>query len=213
MVADPVCARVRGVPHVIHHVRGTVAEKQVGRVVVDVGGVGLEIHVTDSTWNEVGSAGDPVRLLTHMKVAEDAWTLYGFAHADERTVFRMLIGVQGVSARVGVAILSVLAPGTLRRAVQEGDVDALTAVTGVGKKIAQRIVVDLRDKVGTMPGGAARVVSGGPEPPGADAAVDALVALGYSRGQAREAVHAARDAASGESSPVEVIVRDALRRL
>ena len=78
----------------------------------------------------------------NLKVAEDAWTLYGFAHADERAVFRLLIGVQGVSARVAVAILSVLAPGTLRRAVQEGDLDALTAVTGVGKKIAQRILVD-----------------------------------------------------------------------
>ncbi|HMB70635.1 MAG TPA: Holliday junction branch migration protein RuvA, partial [bacterium] len=162
----------------IHHVRGTVSEKHVGRVVIDVGGVGLEILVTDGTWNEVGTAGDPVRLLTHMKVAEDAWTLYGFAHADERTVFRLLIGVQGVSPRVAVAILSVLAPGALRRAVQEGDLDSLTAVTGVGKKIAQRILVDLRDRVGTMPAGAARVVSGDPEAAGPDAAVDALVALG-----------------------------------
>jgi Holliday junction DNA helicase RuvA len=196
---------------VIHHVRGVVAEKQVGRVVVDVGGVGLEILVTDGTWNEVGTTGDPVRLLTHMKVAEDAWTLYGFAHADERAVFRMLIGVQGVSPRVAVAILSVLAPGALRRAVQEGDLDALTAVTGVGRKIAQRMLVDLRDKVGTMPGGAARVIPGGAEPTGTDAAVDALVALGYSRGQAREAVHAARDAQSGAEAPVETVVRDALR--
>jgi Holliday junction DNA helicase RuvA len=197
----------------IHHVRGTVAEKPVGRVVVDVGGVGLEILVTDGTWNEVGTAGDPVRLLTHLKVAEDAWTLYGFAHADERAVFRLLIGVQGVSPRVAIAILSVLAPGALRRAVQEGDLDALTAVTGVGKKIAQRILVDLRDKVGAMPGGAARVLSGDAAAGGPDAAVDALVALGYSRGQAREAVHAARDAAPDAGIPVETIVRDALRRI
>jgi Holliday junction DNA helicase RuvA len=190
-----------------------VAEKPIGRVVVDVGGVGLEIHVTDGTWNEAGSPGDTVRLLTHLRVAEDAWTLYGFAHADERAAFRMLLGVQGVSARVAIAILSVLAPGTLRRAVQEGDVDSLTAVTGVGKKIAQRILVDLKDKVGAIPGAAARVVSGGPDLAGPDAAVDALVALGYPRGQAREAVHAARDAASGADSGVESIVRDALRRV
>lgn len=196
----------------IHHVRGTVAEKGAGRVVVDIGGVGLEVLVTDGTWNEVGSPGDPVRLLTHLKVAEDAWTLYGFAHADERTAFRLLIGVQGVSPRVAISILSVLVPGTLRRAIHEGDVDALTAVTGVGKKIAQRILVDLRDKVGAMPGGAARVIAG-PEPAAGDPAVDALVALGYPRVQAREAVRAARDAASEPDAAVEAVVRDALRRI
>lgn len=196
----------------IHHVRGTLAEKGAGRLVVDVGGVGLEILVTDGTWNEVGGPGDPVRLLTHLKVAEDAWTLFGFAHADERAVFRLLLGVQGIGPRVALSILSAVPSGLLRRAVQEGDLDALTAVSGVGKKTAQRILVDLRDKVGAIPG-AARVVAAGAEPPGGDAAVDALVALGYSRGQAREAVRAARDAAPGADDPVEAIVREALRRI
>jgi Holliday junction DNA helicase RuvA len=201
---------------VIHHVEGLLAEKHPGRVVVETGGVGLELLVTADTVNELGPPGISVRLLTHLVVREDAWTLFGFASEEERALFRLLLGVQGVGPRVALAILSGLAPAKLRLAVGDGDVAALTAVPGVGKKTAQRMIVDLRDKVGkvgraddAVPGAEGATEEGGTAAP--DDAVDALVALGYSRAQAREAVRVARG--EGAEVPVEDVVRDALRRL
>lgn len=196
----------------IHHVEGTLAEKPAGRLVVDVGGVGLELHVSEETWREAGSPGEPVRLLAHLSVREDAWTLFGFGSEDERALFRLLLGVQGVGPRMALGILSGLASANLRRALQEGDVDALTAVSGVGKKTAERLVVDLRDKVGPLPARRSLVAAPGTVIEG-DAAVDALVALGYPRSSAREAVRAARNAAPDGEVPVEVVVREALRHI
>lgn len=199
----------------IHHVEGTLVEKAPGRVVVELGGFGLELLVTDATLGTIGPGGLRVRLLTHLVVREDGWTLFGFADESERSLFRLLLGVQGIGPRVALAILSGLAPARLRAAVAEGDLAALTAVAGVGKKTAQRMIVDLRDKVGLVPTG--EDVPGGEKvgvvaAPEADDAVDALVALGYSRPQARDAVQAAR-VKSGDDSAVEDVLRDALRRL
>ena len=199
----------------IHHIEGMLTETGQGRVVVEVGGFGLELLVADSTVAALGPNGLRVRLLTHLVVREDAWTLFGFAEESERSLFRLLLGVQGVGPRVALAILSGLAPARLRAAVAQGDLAALTAIAGVGKKTAQRMIVDLRDKVGVVPSG--DEVPGGAvgtavAPVEADDAVDALVALGYSRFQARDAVQAARVTA-GEDSAVEDVLRDALRRL
>ncbi|NNE43777.1 MAG: Holliday junction branch migration protein RuvA [Gemmatimonadetes bacterium] len=129
-------------------------------------------------------------------------------------MFRLLLGIQGVGPRVALAILSGVTAANLRRSVQEGDVASLTTVSGVGKKTAQRIIVDLRDKVGELPGeGGGRIVPGLPSPVSdGDEAVDALVALGYSRNVARDAVRVARGE-DGEDAPLELVVKDALRRL
>lgn len=199
----------------IHHIEGMLTETGSGRVVVEAGGFGLELLVADSTLATLGPKGLRVRLLTHLVVREDGWTLFGFAEESERSLFRMLLGVQGVGPRVALAILSGLAPVRLRAAVAEGDLAALTAIAGVGKKTAQRMIVDLRDKVGVVPTGdeVPGSAAGTPGPTAeADDAVDALVALGYSRLQARDAVRAARVTAGGDSA-VEDVLRDALRRL
>lgn len=196
----------------IHHVEGLLTEKDPGRTVVEVGGVGLEILVSDDTWREVGIVGDTVRLLTHLAVREDQWTLFGFLREEERSLFRLLLGVQGVGPRMALAILSGLSVERLRRAVGEGDVAALTTISGVGKKTAQRMVVDLRDKVGELPGGPDLVPVGAGEPADGDDAVDALVALGYPRAVARDAVRKARGPEAREA-PVEEVLKEALRRL
>ena len=199
----------------IHHVEGPLTETGPGRVVVEVGGFGLELLVADSTLGTLGPKGLRVHLLTHLVVRDDGWTLFGFAEENERSLFRLLLGVQGVGPRVALAILSGLAPVRLRTAVAEGDLAALTAIAGVGKKTAQRMIVDLRDKVGVVPtGDEVPGSAAGPAvlPAEIDDAVDALVALGYSRPQARDAVRAARLTA-GDDSAVEDVLRDALRRL
>lgn len=197
----------------IYAVEGELTEKLAGRVVVDVAGLSYEVLVPDATVEQLGPRGSRVRLLTHLSVREDAWTLFGFRGEDDREVFRLLLGVQGVGPRVALAILSGLPPSRLRAAIVDSDVAALKAIAGVGKKTAERVIVDLRDKVGAtglaeLPGTvapAAAVVE-------TDDAVDALVALGYSRSQSREAVHLARQSLDDETA-VPDVVRDALRRL
>ena len=197
----------------IHHVDGTLVESDPGRIVVEVGGIGLELLVSDATSAWLPAPGGRSRLLTHVVVREDAWTLFGFAHDEERALFRLLLGVQGVGPRVALSILSGLRSDRLRQAVAAGDVAALTVISGVGKKTAQRMIVDLRDKLGGPDGDAivpvaARVTTAKDEP---DDAVDALVALGYSRPIARDAVQSARPA--GDELAVEELVKLALRRL
>ena len=197
----------------IYSVEGELTEKFAGRVVVDVSGLSYEVLVPDATVEQLGPRGARVRLLTHLSVREDSWTLFGFRAEDDREVFRLLLGVQGVGPRVALAILSGLPPSRLRSAVGEGDVAALKAIAGVGKKTAERVIVDLRDKVGVtgmaeLPG----TVSPAAAVAESDDAVDALVALGYSRSQSREAVHVARQSLDDETA-VPDVVRDALRRL
>jgi Holliday junction DNA helicase RuvA len=198
----------------IHHVEGVLTEKEAGRVVIEVGGVGLEVLVTDATWHRVGAPGESVRLLTHLSVREDSWTLFGFLREEERHLYRLLLGVQGVGPRMALAVLAGLPVARLKSAVAEGDVKALSTIPGVGKKLAQRLIVDLRDKVGELPTSDEFPIpaDGSAFVPERDDAVDALVALGYPRGAARDAVRVVRTPGS-DDSPVEDVVREALRRL
>ena len=138
---------------------GELLEKNVGRVVLNVGGVGYELAVPTSVLARLPAVGERARLHTRMVVREDSMTLYGFASTDERELFDLLTGVTGVGPKVGLAFLSALQPDALRRAVVAGDADTLTVVPGVGKKVAQRVVLDLRDKLG---GEGADVISIGP---------------------------------------------------
>jgi Holliday junction DNA helicase RuvA len=194
----------------IHHLEGILEEKPPGRLVIDVSGVGFEVHVADATWNDAGIPGGRIRVLTHLVVREDQWALYGSRREDERALFRSLLDVQGVGPKVALGVMSGLALARLRRAIAEGDVATLTTVSGVGKKTAQRIIVDLKDRVGAFaedfeaPAGAASQGDG-------DDAVDALVSLGYSRHLARDAVRDVR--AVRADLPLADVVRDALRRL
>jgi Holliday junction DNA helicase RuvA len=194
---------------VIARLSGKIVEKLEDRIVLDVAGVGYEVFLPTSSLARVGPAGTAlvVQVVTHVR--EDALQLYGFLTRDEKGLFETVTAVSGVGPRLGMALLSGLDPGALRRAVQERDVAALTRVPGVGRKTAERLIVDLRDRVGD--GGEDAGAAGGPASSFQDA-VTALVTLGYPRTQA---VRAVREAA-GELAPdaaVEELVRRALGRL
>ena len=164
----------------IAFLEGMIVEKAGTTVVVDVAGVGYELLVPTSVLAGLPSAGGRARIHTRMVVREDSMTLYGFATVDERALFDLLTGVTGVGPKVALSFLSALQPTAIRRAIVAGDADALTVVPGVGKKVAQRVVLDLRDKLG---GGDAEVVLTGP-------LVDvreALVSLGLSTSEASKA--------------------------
>jgi Holliday junction DNA helicase RuvA len=185
---------------VISFLEGKLAEKGPGRVVLAVGGVGYEVAVPAHTLAKLPPQGKPARLFTRLQVKDDGMVLYGFASADERVLFDQLITVTGVGPKVAMAVLSSMPADPLRRAIATGDVAALTSVPGVGKKVAGRVILDLKDKLGLA---GQEVVSG----PVAEVR-EALLALGLSAQEAREAL--ANLAPDGDR-PVEELLRDALR--
>ena len=182
-------------------VDGTVAERGGDRVVLMAGGVGYELFVSASTLSTVPPAGKKARLLTHLHVRDDAMILFGFANAAERDLFRLLTGVNGIGPKMALSVLSVLTPDALRRAVIDGDADVITVVPGVGKKVAARIVLDLKEKLGVeieLP------VAG----PLAEVR-DALTGMGLSPPEVQQAM-ADLD---GDGAPVEELLRRALQRV
>jgi Holliday junction DNA helicase RuvA len=186
---------------VIAFLEGQVAEKSAGRAVVAVGGVGYDVQVPASTLAKLPALGKTVRLHTRMVVRDDGITLFGFSSADERGLFDLLVTVIGVGPKVALSFLSVLAPDALRRAIGAGDLAALTLVPGVGKKVAQRVVLDLKDKLG----GEVVVLEG----PLSDVR-EALLSLGLSPQEAAEAM--AGLGADGDR-PAEELLREALRHV
>jgi Holliday junction DNA helicase RuvA len=186
---------------VISFLEGEVAEKAGGRVVISVGGVGYDVHVATSTLAKLPPLGAAARVHTRMVVRDDAMTLFGFSSSDERDLFDLLVTVTGIGPKVALSFLSVLSPEALRRAVRAGDVAALTLVPGVGKKVAQRVVLDLKDRLG----GDVVVLEG----PLADVR-EALLSLGLSPQEASEAM--AGLAPDGER-PVEQLLREALQHV
>jgi Holliday junction DNA helicase RuvA len=180
--------------------------------IVDVGGVGYLVQASTRTLGGLAPAAGAVQLLIETHVREDAILLYGFADPAERDWFRLLTTVQGVGAKVALAILSALAPAELIGAIHAGDRASLTRAAGVGAKLAVRILSELRDKVGAMPTGggfaAALVVPRG----AAEDALSALVNLGYRRAEAQPAV-ARVLARLGDAASVDALIRDSLKEL
>lgn len=189
--------------------RGRLAVASLGQVLLDVGGVGYRVAVPLGT--RVPRPGEELTLHTHLAVREDALTLYGFATAGERDVFEILLGVTGVGPKVALAGLGTLGGDGIRRAVVTEDVSALTAIPGVGRKGAQRMVLELRERLGA---------AGSPDLPGAVAAAtdprgeaaQALAALGYAPGEAQRALDDA-SGGNGHDATAEELVRDALRAI
>jgi Holliday junction DNA helicase RuvA len=173
----------------IASVRGTVLSAGLDSAVVDVGGVGLLLHTTAGTAASL-QPGAQATLVTTLVVREDSLTLYGFADEDERAVFTMLQTVAGVGPRLALTMLAIHAPDGLRRAIGSGDLVALTKVPGIGKKGAERIVLELRDKIGVASGAAAVTTRRRAASDGSAQVHDALVGLGWSPRQAEEAVQA-----------------------
>jgi Holliday junction DNA helicase RuvA len=186
---------------------GLLASKSPEEVIVDVHGVGFQVLVSLHSFYRLPEPGQPVRLLTYTHVREDALQLFGFGDAGERALFLLLLGVAGVGPKLALNILSGMPSEELVEALDAGDVPRLVSIPGVGKKTAERLVLELREK---MSGHKAR--TGAPaRATGVEAeAVSALVNLGYRRPDAERAVKAA---AAAEGSDLERVIRDALRRL
>ncbi len=198
----------------ITFLRGQLVQALPTQVVVDVQGVGYELLIPLSSYDRLPAPGDTIELLTHLAIREDAHVLYGFATPAERELFRLLINtVSGIGPRIALNVLSGMNPTVFRGAVATGDVKALARINGVGKKTAERIVVELKDKVGAA--GAWEAASAGRgltagEQKVSDAAL-ALVALGFKPPEAHDAVKAAL-AMLGAGALVEDLVRAALRK-
>ncbi len=190
--------------------RGVLVEKSPNQVVVDVGGVGYDVTIPVSTFSALPDAGAEIRLRIHTHVREDAIALFGFASAEEKQVFERLIGVSGIGPKLAVTILSGLAAADLIRAIRSGEVERLVRVPGVGKKTAERMILELRDKLaapaaeGTRPD----------EPALSDVDRDvlsALLNLGCARPAAEAAVRKAR--AAGGADGFETLFRRALEHV
>ena len=167
--------------------RGRAIERGEGRIVLDVGGVGYLLAATSSAIRLAIPDGEEVTLVTHLHVREDAMTLFGFANSAERALFELLLGVSGVGPKAALAIVSGYAPDQIRRAVQAGDYALFTSIPGIGRRTAERVVIDLKDKVGSLPS----APDTAPEPVIADdhtAAREALVGLGMSVAEAEAAL-------------------------
>lgn len=198
----------------IARLAGTVAETAADAAVIDVAGVGYQAFCSSRTLARLPALGAPVQLFIETHVREDHIHLYGFIDRAERDWFRLLLTVQGVGARLALAILSVLAPEPLGLAILAQDKAALAQAEGVGPRLAARIANELRDKVGGFPDAAAAVAaSAAPMPQGAAAdAVSALVNLGYRRSEAFGAVAAAATRLGGEAG-TDALIRAGLQEL
>lgn len=168
----------------IASITGTLQSVREQSIVIGVGGIGLEVHVPTGVFNALGEIGQPVELVTHLVVREDSLTLYGFLHEEERQVFEMLLSVSGVGPRLALAVLSTLSLDMLVSAVQRDEAEIITRVPGVGKKTAQKIVLELKGRLlpETMPSELVTVSRLDTE------VIAALTSLGYSLVEAQAAL-------------------------
>jgi Holliday junction DNA helicase RuvA len=195
----------------ISTVSGRLLEKKPTSLSVEVNGLGYALHVPLSTYESVGAVGDKVRLFTHLRVRDDTIELFGFATEEERTLFLLLLSVTGIGPKAALNILSSSRPEALHDAIGSGNESVLMTIPGIGKKMAARLVVELKEKLPVLTSAEA-----GPQPPGPpiaaktfEDAVAALTSLGYNRAQAVKAVQKAQAALEGDLD-LERLVRKAL---
>lgn len=199
----------------IAYVAGSLAARAPGIAVVDVHGVGYAVHIPLSTYNRLGEIGEPVKLFTYLAIRENAQDLFGFLTSAERDLFERLIDVNGVGPKLALSVLSTMEPQGFCRAILSGDVKGLSRIPGVGKKTAERLIMELSDSFQTK-GGLAElgVLTGLPAAPSdpQTEAVLALVSLGFRQTDAAQAV---RNAAQklGEDTTSEALVKEALRKM
>lgn len=202
----------------ISYVRGELAAVEADKAVVDVGGIGYAVFMPQQSLALLPPAGSEVKIHTYLNVREDAVQLFGFLTRDDLEIFRLVIGVSGIGPKGGLNILSCLSPDELRFAVMSGDVKAISAAPGIGRKTAEKLIVELKDKLkiedlldhAAYGGDGPDVVSGGASDSGMQAeAVQALVALGYGSAESMRAVKKT----STECTTVEDILKEALKFL
>lgn len=196
----------------IEYVRGTVGRRAESHVVIDVGGIGIRVEAAPATVAAL-APGEVREVPTSLVVREDAWTLYGFVDADEREVFELVQTVSGVGPRLAQSLVATLTADGLRQAVQRSDAATVMTVPGIGRKGAQRILLELADRLGPPIGAAGARADPAPTTPGwHDDVVSGLVGLGWSPREAEAAVHAVSERVEPDA-PVPVVLKEALREL
>jgi Holliday junction DNA helicase RuvA len=194
---------------------GTLATALPTQAVIDVRGVGYEVFIPLSSYDRLPTPGQPIRILTHLHVREDAQILYGFMTAAERDLFRLLVNhVSGIGPKLALAVLSGMSVNNFKSAVVNGDVGLLAKISGVGKKTAERIVLELKDKLGVAAAWEAASAEHAPSPEQSQAneAVLALIALGYKQVDAHKTVRDLQEKEPAISS-AEELVKLALKRM
>ncbi len=200
------------------YLKGTLEQIEEDHIVVEVAGIGYNVHVSATTIQSLPSIGEPVVIYTYTLVREDVFLLYGFLTRSDLEIFKKLITVGGIGPKGGLAILSVMDADTLRFAIISGDAKAIAKAPGIGNKTAERVILDLKDKISiedTLRGGEAAepALAGGmdaSEKGKKQEAVEALTALGYS---ASEAAAAVRKVKTDDDTTVEAILKDALKNM
>ena len=195
----------------IAFLRGRVLDKQPNKITVDVQGVGYEVHVPLSTYYDVGEEGSEIALRVHTHVREESLQLFGFLTSLEQQLFERLIGISGIGPKLAIAVLSGIDSAELVGAVQRGDVARLTSVPGIGRKTAERIVLELKDRLATLVLPAGAVAAASPADRLRADLLSALQNLGYHRPLAEKAIDAALKGASDDT--FETALRGALREL
>jgi Holliday junction DNA helicase RuvA len=191
---------------------GTLKSKSPTEIVVDVNGVGYALSIPLSTYSTLGDINSNVHLLTHLHVREDAVQLFGFTTEPERQLFRLLISITGIGPKIAQGILSGISVTDLRQYITGGNVAALTAIPGIGRRTAERLVVELRDKLAKAETGlGTNVVEGDRNAPIRNEALLALTSLGYNRIAAEKALRMALNDSPGSQFTVEELVKKALK--
>jgi len=196
------------------YISGKIITKEPTTAIVDVQGIGYKIFIPLSTYENIGQPGDSVKLLTHFKVREDDQSLYGFASDPERDLFRLLIDVSGIGARTGISILSGASVNEFKQRIINEDVKALTLIPGIGKKTAQRIIVELAEKLPKLNTGDAMAPTAliSTKTQVVDEAIRALVSLGYNKITAEKSVTKAV-ANLGNAATLEQYIKTALNMI
>jgi Holliday junction DNA helicase RuvA len=194
----------------IGSLRGRLAAKQPPQLLLEVGGVGYELEAPMSTFYDLPAVGAEVSLLTHLVVREDAHVLYGFVREDERRLFRLLLKVSGVGPKIALAILSGSSADAFAACIAAGDTASLTRIPGVGRKTADRLIVELRDRLAGGDATVATLTTAAGDGPRGDA-LAALVALGYRPVEATQMVDRAEADPAGASASTEDLIRRALQ--
>ena len=196
----------------IGYIEGKLSVKTPAFIVIDIGGVGYEMHISLTTYNQIGKAGEKLKILTYLYVKEDKLDLYGFATEDEKGFFKTLISISGIGPSVAIKILSAIKVDRFKAAIMDENIGILTTIPGIGKKTAQRIIVELKDKIGILTDKEkSYLIDKDPEERAViNDSISALVSLGYSRAIAQRSVDRVLSETK-EKLKIEELIRKSLK--
>lgn len=192
---------------------GKIVKKEPTRLVLEVGGIGFELLIPLSTFHALGKPGEEVKILTHFQVREDNQQLYGFKTEEERSIFKLLLSVTGIGPKMGLAVLSGIGIAELRKAIVTGSLETLTSISGIGRKTAERLVVELREKILLLEPKAepAALAKGPAEERLVEDSLQALVSLGYRMADAKKALQKVLTEKSSRGFSAEDLIRASLK--